>query len=108
MLTALCLISLVLAALPAVLFLDNLRLYRRPLAPEPGTPRPSVSVLIPARDEEAAIGAAVEAALASTEVDLEVVVLDDHSCDGTAAVVRGLAGRDPRVVLGEAPELPPG
>ena len=107
MFTALCLTSLVFAALPAALFLDNLRLYRPPLAPPPGT-RPSVSVLIPARDEEEAIGPAVEAALASTGVDLEVVVLDDHSRDGTAAVVRGLAGRDPRVSLREAPELPAG
>ena len=47
-----------------------------------------VSVLIPARNEERSIQAAVEAALASVGVELEVVVLDDHSEDATAAIVR--------------------
>jgi hypothetical protein len=65
-------------------------------------------VLIPARDEEGSIGAAVEAALRSEGVDLEVVVLDDSSRDGTAAIVRGIAARDPRVRLETAPPLPAG
>ena len=37
-----------------------------------------------------------------------MVVLDDHSDDGTADVVRGLAARDPRVRLATGPPLPPG
>src|SRR4051812_3123632 len=89
--------ALVLAALPALLFVLNLRAYRPPPVPE--GPGPEVSVLIPARDEEAAIGPAVEAALASRGVSLEVIVLDDHSCDATAVVVAGLAARDSRVLL---------
>lgn len=109
MLTALCLTALALAALPALLFLANLREYRPPRAAgDPGSAVPSVSVLIPARDEEATIGASVSAALANRGVDLEVVVLDDQSRDATAAVVRGLAALDPRVRLHEAPGLPPG
>jgi hypothetical protein len=108
LLTAVCLTALVLAAWPALLFLGNLRQYRRPLAPAgPQTP-PSVSVLIPARDEEISIAAAVESALASRGVDLEVIVLDDHSRDATAEIVRAIAARDPRIRLHEAPELPPG
>lgn len=108
MLTALCVMTLALAALPALLFVDNLRLYRPPRAPGPADPLPSVSVLIPARDEEGSIGEALASALASTGVDLEVVVLDDHSRDSTARIVREYAARDPRVVLREAPELPGG
>lgn len=50
----------------------------------------------------------MEAALASRGVDLEVVVLDDHSEDRTAEIVRGIASRDPRVRLETAPPLPPG
>ena len=64
------------ALVPALVFRRNLALYAPP--PGPGAPRPAVSILIPARDEEAAIGGAVAAALASTGVDLEVIVLDDH------------------------------
>lgn len=63
-------------------------------------------MLIPARDEERSIRGAVEAALASRDVDLEVIVLDDHSRDRTAEIVRGLG--DPRVRLETAPPLPAG
>jgi hypothetical protein len=96
------------ALLPALVFRRNLRLFAPPPQPAAGGPRPSISVLIPARNEEGAIGAAVEAALASTGVDLEVVVLDDQSEDRTAQVVRGIAARDPRVRLETAPPLPAG
>lgn len=94
------------ALLPALVFRRNLRLFAPP--PAPGSPLPEVSVLIPARNEEGAIGGAVEAALASTGVDLEVVVLDDQSEDKTAEIVRGIAARDPRVRLETAPPLPAG
>ncbi|HEX8199197.1 MAG TPA: glycosyltransferase, partial [Isosphaeraceae bacterium] len=86
-LTLLALAALALAVPPALLFLANLRAYRPPPAPAAAPTVPSISVLIPARDEEAAIGAAVAAALASRYVEVEVVVLDDHSTDATAAIV---------------------
>jgi hypothetical protein len=101
-------VALLLAAIPALLFASNLRLYRRPPAPAANGPRPSVSVLIPARNEERSIRAAVEAALASRGVDVEVVVLDDRSGDATAAIVRDIAGRDPRVRLRPGAEPPEG
>ncbi len=99
--------ALVLAAVPAALVPLNLAFYRRPRLAAAGR-RPAVSVLIPARDEERTIGAAVEAALASRGVDLEVVVLDDGSRDRTAAIVGATAARDPRVRLLAAPPLPAG
>ena len=82
-------ICLALAALPALLYARNVTLYRRP-GPPPDS-APAVSVLIPARNEEAGIAAAVTAALASTNVDLEVMVLDDHSTDRTRAIVEEMA-----------------
>jgi glycosyltransferase involved in cell wall biosynthesis len=103
--TALPLVALALAALPALLFLRNARLFRPPPALEPGPP-PRISVLIPARNEERSIGPAVESVLANVGVELEVVVLDDHSEDGTAEVVREIAVRDDRVRLESAPPLP--
>jgi hypothetical protein len=102
--------------IPALLYHRNLRLYT-PLPPistlakgsgSAGGDRPAVSVLIPARNEAASIRAAVEAALSSHDVTLEVIVLDDHSEDDTAAIVRRLAAVDHRVQLVTAPPLPEG
>jgi len=98
MISALAFISFVLAAIPCALFLINLRLYR-PLPALATEGRPAVSVLIPARDEEHNIRATLESALASTSIELEVIVLDDHSADGTPEIVRELAERDSRVRL---------
>lgn len=108
MMTILLILPLTLALVPALLFRANLRLY---LPPPDSTAVPTVmpmSVLIPARNEEAAIGTAVKSALGSQDVDLEVIVLDDHSEDRTGAIVEELAAADPRVRLVSAPELPPG
>ena len=107
-LMVLSLVALLLAAIPALLFWANLRAYQPPPAPAAGAAIPCVSVLIPARNEERSIQAAVEAALASTGVELEVVVLDDHSEDATAAIVRQLAAYDTRVRLVDGPALPDG
>lgn len=58
---------------------------------------PTVSVVIPAFQRAGSIGRAVDSALRQTAADLEVIVVDDGSRDGTADVVRGIA--DPRVRL---------
>jgi hypothetical protein len=99
--------GLVLAALPAVLVAHNLMLFREPPPPRPGL-RPRVSLLIPARNEEANIDAAIRAGLASKGVELEVLVLDDHSTDRTSELVLERARRDPRLRLVQAPPLPAG
>ncbi|MEO6871127.1 MAG: glycosyltransferase [Chthoniobacterales bacterium] len=97
-------LALLCAVGPTLLFLRNLAALRPPpAAPSPNAP---AAVLIPARDEEPNIAAAVEAGLASGAA--EVLVLDDDSSDQTAAIVRQLALRDPRVRLIEGQPLPPG
>jgi glycosyltransferase involved in cell wall biosynthesis len=85
-------------------------LYRVPEAGagSPADPLPRVSLLIPARNESAAIAACVEAGLQSRGVDLEVVVLDDGSEDDTREIVARIAAMDPRVRLKLAPPLPAG
>jgi len=67
-----------------------------------------VSVVIPARNEARDIGSTVESLRAQWGVELEIVVVDDHSSDATAAIVAQLASADPRVRLLAAPALPPG
>lgn len=103
----LLIVSLACAALPAALFCRNLRLYVEP--PQAGGARlPAVSILIPARNEAAAIDAAVTHALLSRGVEIEVVVMDDGSTDDTAAIVLSIAAADSRVRLERAPALPDG
>ena len=98
--------SSLLAVVPAVLFVRNLRLYR-PL-PGAGEARLRCSVLIPARNEEQNIAPAVSSILKSTGASFEVIVLDDGSSDRTAQIVREIAETDHRVRLVSAPPLPEG
>jgi hypothetical protein len=101
--------SIVLAFITTSLVRANLRVFRPvPRVSRHGIAPPAVAVLIPARDEEAAIEAAVSAALGSRGVDVEVLVLDDRSEDATAEIVQAMARRDDRVRLIRGPELPPG
>lgn len=95
----------ILAVLPLVMTVLNTRLLRTPGLP--ASP-PSVAILIPARDEEASIGGCVRAALASSGASVEVIVLDDGSSDGTAAIVETLARQDARLKLASGPPLPAG
>lgn len=106
MFDALAFTAVALAFLPFMVYLRNLREFRRPEAVS-GEP-PFVSVLIPARNEEQGIAACVESVLTSRDVTLEVIVLDDSSTDRTAEIVRDIASRDPRVRVEPAPPLPPG
>lgn len=64
-------------------------------------PAPTVSVVIPAYDRAASIGAAIDSVLRQTWRDLELIVVDDGSRDGTPEVVRGV--NDPRLRLIETP-----
>ena len=55
-----------------------------------------VSVVLPVRDGERTLDAALESLRAQTFKDFEVVIVDDHSSDGTAAIARAWARRDGR------------
>ncbi len=69
----------------------------------PMTPR--VSVLLPARDAEASIDAAVASVTTQTFEDFEVLAIDDGSRDGTAERLAGWARRDARVRVLSTPGL---
>jgi glycosyltransferase involved in cell wall biosynthesis len=57
------------------------------------------SVLIGAFNSAATLERAIDAVLAQTERDIEVIVVDDGSTDDSVAVARASAARDPRVQL---------
>ncbi|XZE52854.1 glycosyltransferase family 2 protein [Planctomycetaceae bacterium SH139] len=121
---AIACILIAIALLPTLMVLSNRRLFQPPVvvvettdANEDGqlsslaaeqAELPSVSVLIPARDEAGAIEASVRAALDSRAVEVEVVVLDDDSQDATADIVTAMAAEDARVRLVAGRPLPAG
>lgn len=79
----------------------------QPPAPEPQS-WPRVSVIVPARDEAAVIEAAVRSRLADDYVDLELIVVDDRSTDGTADIIDRIAAEDARVRPLHLTEIPDG
>jgi cellulose synthase/poly-beta-1,6-N-acetylglucosamine synthase-like glycosyltransferase len=73
--------------------------FKRARADEPPSSPLPVSVVVAARNEEAALPALLDALAAQTHPDFEVVVVDDASEDGTAALVEAQAARDDRFRL---------
>ncbi len=75
------------------------------MAQHPETSAPEISVVIPVRNEEQTIAAAIASALAQKGAPaLEVIVADGDSSDGTRAAVSQIAHDDPRVRLIGNPE----
>jgi glycosyltransferase involved in cell wall biosynthesis len=74
------------------------------VAPDPVASRPAVSVIVPARNEEACLGACLESLTAQTGVDFEIIVVNDGSTDRT----REIAQSFPRVRVVDADPPPSG
>jgi len=87
----------------------NLRALKKPSSdgklPEPV---PLVSVLIPARDEEVNIENCLKSLQEQDYTNLEILVLDDSSSDGTASLVERMATTDNRIQLLRGDSLPQG
>ena len=66
-----------------------------------------VSAIVPARNEEAVIGACVESLVRQAEIG-EILVVNDQSTDETAAIVREKLTMVPQLRLLETKELPQG
>ena len=62
-----------------------------------GSWNPRVSILIPVYNRQDLIGPCIESALAQTVEDIEVIVCDNCSTDGTWDILRDYATRDPRL-----------
>lgn len=75
----------------------------RPLAPDADPVLGDVAVVVPARDEETNLPGLLASLAPARDAGAEVLVVDDHSTDGTAAVAR--AGG---ATVIEAPDLPTG
>jgi chlorobactene glucosyltransferase len=67
-----------------------------------------ISIIIPARNEQATIETVVRSIVASDYRPFELLVVDDRSTDQTASIVERLAATDPRVRLVRGAPLPEG
>jgi glycosyltransferase involved in cell wall biosynthesis len=62
-----------------------------------GLKRPKISVVIPCHNSEKIVPDAINSVLKQSERDFELIMVDDGSTDGTAAVIESI--NDPRVKL---------
>lgn len=69
---------------------------------------PSLTLVVPACNEAATLEPALTTLRALDYPDLEILVVDDRSTDGTGEIVDRVAGQDPRVVPVHVRDLPSG
>ncbi len=77
-------------------------------AAPPADRLPPVTILVPARNEAARIGSCLGSILRLDYPNLDVVVIDDGSTDGTSEVARRAAAGDGRLTVVQAGPLPAG
>ena len=65
--------------------------------PMTGSRRPKVSVLLPVHNGADYVESAVRSVMEQTLQDIEILVVDDASTDGTADILARLAAEDPRL-----------
>jgi glycosyltransferase involved in cell wall biosynthesis len=73
----------------------------------PASLPPSISAIVPARNEEAVIADCIESLALQPEI-AEILVVNDQSTDNTAEITRGLMPKILRLRLLEAQEVPAG
>jgi chlorobactene glucosyltransferase len=69
---------------------------------------PSLSIVVPARDEERSIENCIRSLTAQAGVDAEVIVVDDGSADATPAILARLAAEFPALQVVSGEPLPAG
>jgi len=72
--------------------------------PHPASDLPLVSVIVPARNEEASLAQCLESLVSQTGASFEVIVVDDASTDRTRQIAESFS----QVHIIDAPPLPPG
>lgn len=110
--TTLIAIALVAAAAAFHILRESSRLLRlEHFTPLPDERLPALSLVVAARDEEHAIGPALNSILELDYPDLEIILVDDRSTDRTAEIARAVQNAHPRgdrLRLIENRELPSG
>lgn len=86
--------------------------FWQPLVARPSPPPalwPSIDIIVPARNEAGALPHSLPSLLAQDYPGAwRVIVVDDHSTDGTGAIAQRLAAGNNHLLVINAPNLPPG
>jgi hypothetical protein len=95
------------------MFVGTLRVVRGvPLLAQVDPPPPQIwpklSIVIPACNEAASLESALRSVLEQDYPELEIILIDDRSSDGTAAIVDRMAAADGRVLAIHVEQLPEG
>ncbi|GAB4548322.1 MAG: hydroxychlorobactene glucosyltransferase CruC [Anaerolineae bacterium] len=111
----LSIITIFVAASLAVLWITALsnfiifpRLRRVECKAAPDSPLPSVSILIPARNEGHVIADTISSLLSQNYPNFELLLLDDNSTDGTSDIATNAAKGDSRLKIIKGMPLPRG
>lgn len=72
------------------------------------TDLPAVSVIVPARNEEASLSLCLNSLITQTGISFEIIVVDDHSTDRTREIASSLSHSPARIHVIEAGGLRPG
>jgi chlorobactene glucosyltransferase len=106
--TLVLLFALIALLIFSLTLLSNLFVFPR-LRPAPRSLTSlKVAILIPARNEASVISHTVRAFLHQDYPHFELLILDDHSSDGTIELVRSAAQADPRIKVLQGADLPAG
>ena len=100
----------IIGIIAGILFIAIFNAFTAPMLKKrlPLLDHPSVSVLVPARNEERNIADCLEGLIAQNYRDFEIIVLNDHSVDRTAELVNKYGTLDARIKLIEGKPLPEG
>jgi glycosyltransferase involved in cell wall biosynthesis len=69
-----------------------------------GESQPMVSVIMPVHNDEKYVGEAIDSILNQTFNELELIIVDDGSTDGSSGIIDEYARRDPRIHVIRNPE----
>lgn len=102
--------NLVICAVVGIPLLLGLRKIRKAESVDPlqADPLPKASVVVAARNEERHIETALQSLLALDYDNLEIIVVNDRSTDGTGAILDRLAAEHARLRVDHLDELPAG
>ena len=86
--------------------IPNLLLPEHNIMPEGS---PSITVIVPARNEAADIAGTLHSLIEQDYANLQIIAVDDRSTDQTGAIIDGIAGQHPDKVRAlHVTEVPPG
>jgi cellulose synthase/poly-beta-1,6-N-acetylglucosamine synthase-like glycosyltransferase len=105
-LTALAWLRNVISAARGLPRIPNLLLPAHDVSPKG---EPSITVIVPARDEAADIAATIHSLLAQDYPNLQIIAVNDRSADGTGEIITALAAQQPTKLRAlHVAELPAG